>query len=82
MTCREKPVRSILRDMRVERKAIAIIRYIFEAYEGVACVETVDPVAALIRLHIAPGCEDVADSIIAELGQDYFIESLEHDRTT
>jgi len=72
-----KPMHSILKTFRVERKSISIIRFILEAYEGVAVVETLDSRAALIRLHIAPGCEDIADQVLSELQCDYFIESAE-----
>ncbi|NOY68762.1 MAG: DUF4911 domain-containing protein [Deltaproteobacteria bacterium] len=77
MTQKTKPIHSTLRAFRVERKSIAKIRFILEAYEGVAFVETIDPKAALVMLHIAPGCEDIADQVMSELAREFFIEPAE-----
>lgn len=81
MAQRIKPLHSILKNFRVERKAISKIRFILEAYEGIAVVETMDPRAALIRLHIAPGCENIVDNVLSELNHEYFIEPAEAQNT-
>lgn len=62
---------------RVDRRKISMIRFIFEAYEGLAVVTTVDPTAGVVSLSIAPGCENIATSIMDDLAKDIMIEPLE-----
>jgi hypothetical protein len=59
---------------RVDRRQINLIRFIFEAYEGVAVVSTVEAAKGLISLAVAPGCETVAESVMDDLGKCILIE--------
>jgi Domain of unknown function (DUF4911) len=59
---------------RVDRRRISLVRFIFEAYEGLAVVTTLDPAAGIIALRVAPGCEGTARDIIAELGKRFLVE--------
>jgi hypothetical protein len=61
---------------RVDRRQINMIRFIFEAYEGLAVVTTVDPAAGVVSLSVAPGCEDTATSIMDDLGKDFLIDRI------
>jgi len=61
---------------RVDRKAVCFIRFIFEAYDGIAVVETIDPHTASIALHVAPGCEYEVGMLLADLRREYLIEPL------
>ncbi len=61
---------------RVDRKSVCFIRFIFEAYDGIALVETIDPHAACIAVHTAPGCEKEVEAVIRDLGKDHIIEPL------
>ena len=65
---------------RVDRRQISMIRFIFEAYEGIAVVTTLDAASGRIILSVAPGCETMVDHIMMDLGKDFLIERLE-DRT-
>lgn len=67
---------TIKRMYRIERKAICFFRFILEAYDGIAILETIDAKAGIIALHIAPGCEDMADGIIADLSCEHLVETL------
>ena len=62
---------------RVDRRQISYIRFIFEAYEGVAVVTTLDPAAGLISLAMAPGCEAIAREIMEDLSRSILIESID-----
>lgn len=74
---RNRRVESTRRHLyRVDRKAVCFIKFIFEAYDGIAQVETIDPYAACIALHVAPGCEAEVGLLLADLRRDYLIESL------
>jgi len=59
---------------RVDRREIAFIRFILEAYDGLAVVTTLDPAAGLIEFHIAPGCEQDVERILQDLQQDIMME--------
>ncbi|MGD9188666.1 MAG: DUF4911 domain-containing protein [Desulfobacteraceae bacterium] len=61
---------------RVDRRQISMIRFIFEAYEGLAVVTTVDSAAGVVSLSVAPGCEDTAKAIMDDLARDILIEPL------
>ncbi len=69
-------VETIKRYLRVERREIAFIRFIFEAYDGIAVLETLDPKAGIVVFHIAPGCEPDVDAILQDLKREILIEPL------
>ncbi len=59
---------------RVDRKSVCFIKFIFEAYDGIASLTTIDSHASRIKLGIPPGCEKDVETLIEELGHDCFIE--------
>jgi hypothetical protein len=61
---------------RVDRRKISIIRFIFEAYEGLAVVTTLDSAAGVISLAVAPGCEVLAKSVMDDLAKKIMIEPM------
>ncbi|MFP3981318.1 MAG: DUF4911 domain-containing protein [Desulfobacterales bacterium] len=69
--------RTVSRKLRIERSAICFFKYLFEAYEGIAVLETLDPKAGHVALHVAPGCEDTVSGILADLSKQYLIEPVE-----
>jgi hypothetical protein len=58
----------------VDRRQIAFFRFIFEAYDGIAVVETVDARKGIIVLHIPPGCEVDVDFVLQDLKKQFRIE--------
>jgi len=60
-TPRECTVRRII----VAPYEIHTLRFLLEGYDGLAVVSTDDPQLGLVRLSIAPGCEDDVDRILA-----------------
>ena len=58
---------TIKQHYRVDRREIAFIRFIFEAYDGLAIIKTLDPRAGLIEFQIAPGCEQDVATILGDL---------------
>ncbi len=60
---------------RVDRSEIAYLRFIFEAYDGIAVVKTVDAQKGIIVLHIAPGCEDDVEYVLHDLKKEIMIET-------
>jgi hypothetical protein len=57
-----------IRHIIVVPSRIHFVRFIIEAYEGIAQVSTVDPSLGLLRLSIAPGCEEDVERIFAVEG--------------
>ena len=61
---------------RVERREIAFIKFIFEAYDGIAGMRTMDPAKGIIKLHIAPGCQEQVEQILQDLKKEILIRRL------
>ena len=67
-------MRTVSKFFLVEKKSIGFLKFIFEAYDGVAVVETMDRRRSLVALHIAPACQRLADQVIAELKKEIPME--------
>ncbi len=68
--------RPVSRYIRLDRKDISYIRYVFEGYDGVANVTTVDGRKAVVRVTAVPDFVDVADEIIEALSREIRCELL------
>ena len=62
---------------RVDRREIAFIRFIIEAYDGLATVTTLDANTGLIEFQIAPDCEQDVEAILLDLRQDIMMEKAQ-----
>ncbi|MBF0119117.1 MAG: DUF4911 domain-containing protein [Desulfobacterales bacterium] len=58
------------RCLRIRRKDISFLRFIFEAYDGIAILTTIDPQEGLIAIYIAPGCEREVELLMESLKKD------------
>jgi len=67
-------IETIKRYYRVDRREIAFIKFIFEAYDGIAVLETLDPVAGIVVFHVASGCERDVEAILQDLNKEILIE--------
>ena len=61
---------------RIERKEICFLKFIFEAYDGIAILTTVDSDLSVVMFHIAPGCEDDVEMILHDLQKNMMIEEV------
>lgn len=52
---------------RVDRRDISLLRFILEAYEGVATLTTVDPAEGVVMVVMAPGNEDLVAEVLGAL---------------
>ena len=68
---------TIKRYYRVDRSAIAYLKFIIESYDGIATLRTLDPVMGTICLSIAPGCECDVDLVMANMETEIMIESFD-----
>jgi hypothetical protein len=62
---------------RVERSRISLIRFIFEGYDGLAVITTLDREAGRVVLSVAPGGEELARRIMADLAETIMMESCD-----
>ncbi len=69
-------MRTVRKYFRVKRAQIAYLRFIFEAYDGVANITTLDASTGTIVLNIAPGREKTALAIIKDMSEHMLIEAL------
>ena len=74
MSANRVSVETIKRYYRVHRREIAFIKFICEAYDGIAVMETLDPMAGIVVFHIAPGCERDLDALLEDLKREILIE--------
>ncbi|MGV8075430.1 MAG: DUF4911 domain-containing protein [Syntrophobacteraceae bacterium] len=70
------PRQSILKHIIIEPAKIHFLRFIFEAYEGIASITTLDAKLGLVRINIAPGCEDEVARIIEAEGEDLQLRNV------
>ncbi len=60
-------VDTIKRYFRVDRREIFFIQSIFEGYDGLAMMSTIDPTRGVIRLSMYPGTETDVSDILQDL---------------
>ena len=65
---------------RVDRWEINYLRVTVESYDGLGVVSTVDPRAAIIKVQVSPGCEDLFSQLVASLVEDEGMHLLEEIR--
>jgi len=61
---------------RVDRREIAFLKFIFEAYNGIMIMTTLDVKTGLVIFRIAPGCEPDVEMILQELKKHIMIEEM------
>ena len=53
------------------------MKFIFEAYDGIANLTTIDPKLGIISINIPDGCDNTVDNLLEVLGHDILMEPLE-----
>jgi hypothetical protein len=61
---------------RIDRGKISFLKFILEAYDGLAVLTTVDPEKGIVVIHIAPGCEGEVEMILQDLKKSVMIENI------
>jgi hypothetical protein len=62
--------------LRIDRREICFLKFILEAYDGIATLTTMDARQGIVLLRIAPGCEDEVETILQDLKKDIIIEDF------
>ena len=60
----------------MDRRQIAFIKFVFEAYDGIAGMRTINPTKGIIKLYIAPGCVEQVDRILQYFKKEIRIQRL------
>jgi hypothetical protein len=69
-------LKTIKQYYRVDRSQIAFIKFIFEGYDGIAMMKTMDPAKGIITLHISPDCEKHVRAILQDLKKNIRMQPL------
>ena len=65
---------------RVNRREISFIKFIIEAYEGIAVLTTIDPELGIIVLLVPSGCDEDVDMVINDLKRQIMIEDFKYSK--
>lgn len=68
--------RSDLLFYQVDPYEIHYLKFILEAYEGLATLTTLDPQAGLVQLAVPPGRKDSLESLLEALGQEFGLKRI------
>ncbi len=69
-------MKTFVKEYMVDKTRIGFIRFIFEAYEGVAVVTTIDPKTGHIKLSIPPEQKNIAFMVVEDLKKDFYFEAV------
>ncbi|MBT8359211.1 MAG: DUF4911 domain-containing protein [Desulfobacterales bacterium] len=74
-------IESIKKYYRVDRREISFLKFILEAYDGLAILTTVDSKKGIVVINIAPGCEADVKMILQDLKQSVMIEDIPYNNS-
>ncbi len=69
-------MRTIYKNYQVEKSRIGFLKFIFEAYGGLAVITTLDAKKGLVRFAMAPGCIDEIGEVLKDLKRDIIINEV------
>ncbi len=69
-------MKTLIQRYRVDRREIFFLKFIMEAYDGIATLRTEDANRGVITFHIAPGCEKQFREILNDLKKEIMIEPV------
>jgi len=67
-------LKTIKKILRVDRREICYLKFILEAYDGIATLTTIDAHQGIVMLRIAPGCECDVEAVLQDLKKDIIID--------
>jgi len=71
-------LKTIKKYYRVDHREICFIKFILEAYDGIAVLTTLDSGLGIVEINIAPGCEKDVESVLQDLKNDIMIEDTDY----
>ena len=69
-------MKTITKYYHIDHREIFFLKFILEAYDGIAVMTTIKKSTGLISIHVAPGCEKDVDMILEELKKEIMIEHI------
>lgn len=60
----------------MDRREISFLKFIFESYDGIAMLSTIDPDLGIVEFHISPGCESDVEMVLNDLQKKIVIEPV------
>lgn len=67
-------MQSVVKEYMVDKTKIGFIRFIFEAYEGIAVVTTLEAGTGHIRLAMPPDRQEEVNMVTQALKKDFYFE--------
>lgn len=67
-------MQSVVKEYMVDKTKIGFIRFIFEAYEGIAVITTLEPGTGHIQLAMPPDRQDEVNMVTQALKKDFYFE--------
>jgi len=61
---------------RIDRREISFLKFILEAYDGLAVLTIIDSEKGIVVINIAPGCEADVEMILQDLKKNVMIENI------
>jgi Domain of unknown function (DUF4911) len=69
---------TLIHVFRVNRKDIWYLHFIFEAYDGVATVSTVDPKGGIVQIRVPASRGEEAELLLRALSREISLEAVPH----
>jgi len=69
-------LQTVRRVYRVDTSQISFLKFILEAYEGMAQLTTLNPALGLVEIYVASGCMKDFEKIIMDLKKQMLIEAI------
>jgi hypothetical protein len=76
MTITTHPKRSTLLIYQVDPYEIHYLKFILEAYEGLATLTTLDPQKGLVQLAVPPGSSGILEGLMKALGPELKLKRI------
>ena len=67
---------TLKKHLRIDRREICFLKFILEAYDGIASLTTIDAHQGIVMIRIAPGCEGDVEAVLQDLKKDIIIEDF------
>ena len=61
---------TLKKHLRIDRREICFLKFILEAYDGIATLTTIDAHQGIVMIRIAPGCEGDVEVVLQDLKKD------------
>jgi hypothetical protein len=71
-----KSLQIVSRKYRVDTSQISFLKFILEAYDGMAQMTTLDPGLGVIEIYVALGCLKDFEMLIRDLKKQMLIEAI------